>query len=518
MKRKVFILGLDGATLDLIEPWAGEGKLPTFRRLMKEGSWGRLRSMIRPITPVAWPSMMTGKNPGKHGMLDFCDLDHDDFQIPHYKCAMDVKAEFIWEILERKGIRCGIINIPLSSPFRSKISFGEGDHLRKDWMNFSWPEDTKAGLNSSNPLFEKRMLELIALRFDQIEHLIEEEWDFLAMNIFAVDPLQHFRWYKKDLLLEAFRKVDARLAEVLKKIEDTNLLLVSDHGMTTVKKNFYVNNWLHEKGYLKFKEEVRPSMAARMGVNRELFYRLINPVKRSLIKTGLLKFLPLRIKEMPRKLRRKISYKDGLEVEKLKDKIDWGETKAYCFGSYGSIFVNLKSRSKNGSVDEGDYKEVKDRLKSDLREYFDGFGWGYNIYEKEDIYSGPYLKDAPDLMIYVEEGGILPTSKYKLNCPDSAFDEPMKDIDATGHHSLDGIFLAYGPDIAGGKGIQNAEILDIAPTVLHIFGIPIPEDMDGKVLKEIFRDDSDISRREVIHQGVDEKGRIRERIMRMKGG
>lgn len=507
MRRKVFVLGLDGATFDLIKLWADEGELPVFRELISSGTWGRLRSMIRPITPVAWTSMMTGKNPGKHGMVDFYDMDHDNFNIPHYKNAKDVKAEFLWETLEENRIRCGIINIPLSSPFRSKISFGEGDHLRKDWMNFSWPEDTKAGLNSANPLFEKRMLELIDLRFDQMEDIIEnKEWDFFAINVFAIDPLQHFRWHDKDLLLKGFKKVDKRLGGILKMLEDTNLFVVSDHGMTGVEKRFYVNRWLQEKGYLRVKEGgIKPSIVARMGLNHELFCNLMDPLKTFLIKSDLSRFLPLAIRDSPRKLRKKIPSRSIIRMDELKNKIEWGETTAYSVGSYGGIFINLKSRSKDGSVKEENYEAIKNKLKKELREYFEG---ECEVYEKEKIYSGPFSKEAADLMIYIKDGKILPDSSYILNS--GIFDVPKKGLETTGNHSVEGIFIAHGPDILRKGRIENLSIMDITPTILHMFGLPIPKDMDGKVL-DILR-----SKNKVVYQDISERERVRRRIKNLK--
>ena len=68
---KVLVIGLDGATLDIIKPMVEAGRLPTFASFIQEGVWGKLRSTVLPVTPPAWTSFMTGKNPGKHGIFGF---------------------------------------------------------------------------------------------------------------------------------------------------------------------------------------------------------------------------------------------------------------------------------------------------------------------------------------------------------------------------------------------------------------------------------------------------------------
>lgn len=516
---KIFLLGLDGSTLDLIGPWASEGKLPTIKKLIRSGSSGRLRSTIKPITPVAWTSIMTGKNPGKHNMMDFFDADYENFRIGHFKAAGDVKAEFVWEILEKNGIKCGIINIPMSSPFRSRVTFGEGDHLRKDWMNFSWPEDTKAGLNPSNPLFERRMFELIDMRFDQIDYIAKnKEWDFLAMNIFAVDPLQHYRWYDMKLLLRAFKKVDARLSEVLERLGEINLFLISDHGMTRLKKTFHMDNWLQSEGYLRFRGGggVKASRIAKIGLTPANFTRVLNPLISFAQNHGMMRFIPSGIRKGIESVKRKLPSADKLNIEQLSDRIDWSSTRAYCMGSYGDVVINLRERSSHGIVEGGEYSELRDEIREKLKDYFRGLGIKSNIWKREELYSGPYMDNAPDLLFYIDDGHIITESTYKIEDSASFFTEPVRGKTFVAHHALNGIFIAHGQDIAEGKEIENLSIMDITPTILHMFGIPVPEDMDGRVLKEIFRADSEAGRRDVVYQKIDEKGRIKDRVRRLR--
>ena len=112
---KLLIIGLDAATLDLIHPWVMEGKLPTIARLMSAGTSGRLASIVPPITPPAWTSFMTGKNPGKHGIFDFLETETGAYS-QRYLNAGSRRAKTIWRILNEAGYTVGTMNIPFTYP------------------------------------------------------------------------------------------------------------------------------------------------------------------------------------------------------------------------------------------------------------------------------------------------------------------------------------------------------------------------------------------------------------------
>jgi len=504
--KKIIVLGLDGATWKVIDPLIKSGNLKFFKRIKEKHVWGKLRSAILPLTATAWPSLFTGKNPGKHGVFDFCEIK--EYQIKHYVCSNDIKAKFLWEYLEKNGIKCGIINIPLSSPFRSKISFGEGDHLRKDWMNFSWPKDTTAGLNSRNPLFNKRLLELIDLRFEQLGHILKKkEFDFLAMNIYVNDPVLHYRWNNKQFIKTALKKIDKSLAEFVQKLDkNTTLIIVSDHGMVKLKKNFYIHNWLERVGYLKLKKTVKTNFLTKIGINSTNYEKFMNPIISFFIKFKIMRFIS---KDIRNKYRFAISsiihHKKELKINQLKKTIDWKNTQAFGIGVQGRVMLNLQGREKNGVVRKKDYQKVRDKIIIDLREFCKRNNLKIEIYKKEEIYKGPYINKAPDFVYIIEEGAVKANSNYFLS------NDVFSDIDNNNiqaDHHVDGIFAAIGKDIRSKKRI-DVNILDITPTVLALFGLPIPEDMDGCVLKDIFKKELLIKKervklkeKELIRKGI----------------
>ncbi|MFW9873617.1 MAG: alkaline phosphatase family protein [Candidatus Thorarchaeota archaeon] len=487
-RKRVIVLGLDGGTWNKILPLVEEKKLPFFGELLENHAYGNLKSTILPITCVAWPSMFTGKNAGKFGLFDFGEIK--DYNIGYYQSSYDIKAKFLWEHLQENGLKCGIINIPLSSPFRSEIEFGEGDHLRKDWRNFSWSEDTSAGLDSRNPNFDSRMLYLLDLRFDQLDFILKnKEFDFLAMNVFTNDTILHFRWDNDEYIEKALKKIDSRLEKFIKKLdENTTTFIVSDHGMGKADKFFHINNWLENKGFLKLKKEKKTNTISKIGITKKNFNRFVSvPLNSFLLKTKLMRFIPNIARNKFRNFRNNLSEKESCPFKKLKESIDWEKTTAYGLGSKGSIFINLKNREKNGSVEKEDYDKIREDIIRKLKESFKEEE--ISTYKKEDVYNGPHVNKAADILFIINDGAISSKSNY-LFSKDIFSLAKKNEIQAD--HQLNGIFVAHGKDIKKSK--INASIYDITPTILHIFDIPVPKDMDGKVLTEIFKENSSFSR------------------------
>ncbi|MCK4831862.1 MAG: alkaline phosphatase family protein, partial [Anaerolineales bacterium] len=112
-KHRILVLGVDGATFDLIEPWAAAGYLPNFARLMAGGVHGELESTLPPVTSPAWPSFMTGCNPGKHGVFDFIRPQGDGFGLVN---STSIRQPTIWQILSDAGLKVGVMNVPVTFP------------------------------------------------------------------------------------------------------------------------------------------------------------------------------------------------------------------------------------------------------------------------------------------------------------------------------------------------------------------------------------------------------------------
>ncbi len=127
---KVFVLGLDGATWDLLRPLAEAGDLPNLSRLMKGGAHGELESVFPPLSPVAWTGVMTGKNSGKHGVFEFLEYAHNPLE-GRVNSSRSIKAELVWEVAGRHGKVTVAGGVPMSYPHRKAPGSYLGDFLRR---------------------------------------------------------------------------------------------------------------------------------------------------------------------------------------------------------------------------------------------------------------------------------------------------------------------------------------------------------------------------------------------------
>ena len=171
------------------------------------------------------------------------------------------------------------------------------------------------------------------------------------------------------------------------------------------------------------------------------------------------------------------------------DDIDWARTKAYARGAFGQIFVNLKAREPEGIIEPGDaYEEIITQLIEALEELphpETGEPLITDIHRKSEIFNGPYLENAADVIFSIQN--YLYQSSVKMGL-DSESILGKSEYEDSGSHRLDGIIVMSGPGIAEGSSISNATIADILPTMLALAGLPVPEDLDGQPLVQAFTD------------------------------
>jgi predicted AlkP superfamily phosphohydrolase/phosphomutase len=170
---------------------------------------------------------------------------------------------------------------------------------------------------------------------------------------------------------------------------------------------------------------------------------------------------------------------------------DWSKTQAFCRGKEGNIFINLKGREPKGIVNPGsEYESARDRIIERLKELIDpktGQGVVDCIYRREELYKGPMLDWAPDLIVYWKNGAYMPTENDREM--DSIFVTRWReymDWPTTGGHNNNGILVVAGPTIKSNQEIRGANIVDLLPTWLKSLGQKIPPDLEGKILEDIF--------------------------------
>ena len=530
--KKVIVIGLDGATWDLIKPWVEKGILPTFKKLMENGVYGNLESTIPPLTGPAWVSFATGRNPGKHGCYDFF-IPRKSLNDMKPITAEDIHGKTFYEILNENGKKCILINLPVSYPPRIKEIVITGLLTQGD--DFIFPPDlvdeipelkdyriipkiSRKDTNAMDYVNDNRELE--KNKFECAKKLFDKEWDFFFLMFSGTDAIQHVLY---DKLVSGTMNDDSDPIKFYKEIDEyiewflndtpknVNILFMSDHGFSVYKKIVFINTWLRNEGYLTVEPRLKPSSKIQITAERDKKVKAnrIN-IKLPHFLVGYLKFFTW-MYPLYMKLKKILPLELHTGVQpKLSETIAYSTMGA---ANFGEIYINDKKRFIDGKVETCDYESIRTEIINKLKQLKDtktGENVLKNIWKKEEIYSGERIDIAPDIIFMLVDDYISSPSLLITKL----FDDNLADERNT--HELKGIFLAYGHDIEKGGEIEGAKIHDLAPTILHIFGTPIPKDMDGKVLKEIFKEHSELAKKEVAYQEVSEMELVRERISKSK--
>ncbi len=506
VERRVFVLGLDGATFDIIDPMIERGELPNFTRLLSEGVRGTLLSTIPPNSSVAWSSMMTGKDPGKHGIYYFRERRLGEYKRPLIS-SRSLKARTLWKIINEEGGKTGVINVPVTyppepvdgylisgllAPHRGSIfthppslhlelirEFGDYP-LDNEAQNLFWRGDA---IKAVEHLIytSKRVLEVTCWLMERFP------WSFFMTVFTAPDRVQHVAWrymteeYSrrksqecekfKELIPLIYRLMDDHLGHLMKVIgEDTPMIVLSDHGFGPIHHKFLINRWLIEKGFMRLKSF--PSLR-------------YDPITVILEKFGLggLRLRPPALADSMGLLRR-LRYRRA-DWEGYHDLVDWSRTRAFSSFSSGEeiVFINLKGREPQGAVDPADYDSVRDEIAGLLLELKDEDGQPVveRVYKGEELYHGQYVELAPDLQFVTKDFGVQPRSelfaKEILFRPPDCF---------PAMHRREGVLMIRAPEALKGVDIGSAHLRDVAPTALYFLDHPVPDDMDGKVIEDCF--------------------------------
>lgn len=509
MTYRVFVVGLDGATFDLIRPWAEAGHLPTLAHLMRAGTWGELRTTVPPMTGPAWTSFMTGQNPGRHGIFDWVARRPAGYDMMPLS-ARDRRAPSLWALAGQAGRRVCVFNVPMTYPpepvngilvaglpapaARPDIAcpphiYEEMLHLVGDYILY--PDPGQAYSDSGIDAFLGRLYRCTDDRIRILEHFRRKEpWDLSMLVFSGTDAIQHALWkymdpthpqYDRaraarygDAILRFYQRMDTWLGTVLDELEDdTILMLMSDHGAGPFHKFIHVNNWLMREGLLRLRTTPRARakrLLFSLGFTPMQVYNLLmrlglGAFKREVVRgrgQGLLRALFLSFAE-----------------------VDWPHTRAYSLGNVGQIFLNVRSREPLGCVTPGaEYEQVRAtimRRLAELRDPDTGERVVEEVFRREEVYDGPFLDRAPDILFLPRNLEYFGFGEYEFGS-NQVIEPVTRGISGT--HRMNGILLLAGQPIRAGQHIQGAQIVDLAPTILHLLGLPVPDEMDGRVLTE----------------------------------
>jgi predicted AlkP superfamily phosphohydrolase/phosphomutase len=499
---KVVMIGLDGAPFGVIQRLTEEGVLPNIKKLIEEGAFGPLLSSYLPETPIAWTSIVTGKNAGKHGVYDWGERVEGSYDIG-LSLSHSCKEPPLWEMIGEEGRKSGIFNVPLTYPPRPLNGFlVSGFDTPNTKVCFTYPDSLSEEIRSRIKDYvlvereaytrgnERKYVDDILYVLEKKEaaalYLIDRyEMDFGLFVFMEIDHLHHKLWRlleegseeEKRLFQEVYQRMDETVGKIVNRFDgETTFILVSDHGAGPLEGIMFINKWLMEEGWLKLKRG--PSLYLKSFLSRtNLFvkgYRL-------LCKFGLGRLAKL--------LPASLQYDLATSFISFGD-VDWERTKAYAFGKYGQIFINLEGREPQGIVGPGEeyeqlLKEISQRLLK-LVHPRTGGQMVREVLRKEKLYQGPMLKKAPDLSFVIGDFRYDSSVQFGLGI-DGIFGIPV--FEDSGTHRREGILIASGKGIKTNFNIKGATLVDIAPTALYLLNLPIPNDMDGNVLTTMFRED-----------------------------
>jgi predicted AlkP superfamily phosphohydrolase/phosphomutase len=458
---RVLVLGLDS-----VSPWLlferFLPRMPRMRELLARSRYGTLRSIDPPITVPAWAVMFSGVDPGTLGVYGFRHRRPGTYWDQYIPTSRTILKPLVWDRLSRLGKRVCVIGMPPGYPPPQVNGVYISDFLTpdnaQDYISpaFLRPEiDRVAGGYTFDVTFRaddrdrigRELFEMTQKHFAVARHLwAKEKWDFFALHEIGPDRLHHTFWKFFDpahpryeanpkflaLVEEYYSMLDAEIGQWLDMVEsDVRILVVSDHGSQAMQGCFCINEWLIQKGYLSLRGP-RP--------------------------------------------------KAGTPIEQAQ--IDWSKTSAWGAGGYyARIFYNVKGREPNGIIAPSDLPTFEAKLTADLRQLKkpNGEPLGVDVRLPKAIYK-EVRGDAPDLMVYFDNAawrsaGTIGYDSLYLVENDTGPDDSV--------HSFDGVYSISDPPSGRGTRGPEERLIDIAPTVLSILGVPIPAELQGRPIANV---------------------------------
>jgi len=501
-----------------------EGSMPNLARLMKSGVSGTLESILPPITPPAWTSFMTGKNPGKHGIFHFVETEHGGYAM-NYANATSRRSPTVWKLLNNAGYTVGTMNIPFTYPPEPLNGFQiSGMDTPSESSPFIHPPELREELVRHLGEIQLDLRFLGAMTTDERRNQVlaemeqmDRQWtkaalyllehhpqDVMMFVFMSIDTVQHYFWQHMDknhfihdpklapkfgdAIRKVYERLDAAAGQIVDRLpSDTSVFVVSDHGGgPVVDRTIYLNRYLAQLGLLNYRERATSSISTLGTKVLRGGFSLLRGTLTSRQKSRLALLFPKIVKKT------EMAYSAFTSI-------DWSRTKAYCsevLASPPSIWINLKGVKPQGIVDPAEYEGLIHDIIAKLAELKDprtGKPVINRVYRRDEIFHGPFANEGADLVLdWWSENSLFstaPSFPEETHQPALVIREhkPSENSEWGGTHRLLGIVVARAPALKSGAQIENARLIDLAPTILHLLGVSVPEDMDGRVLTDAFR-------------------------------
>ncbi len=454
---KILVIGLDCAAPELL---FGDERLTNFRRLMDGGCYGRLESVIPPITVPAWMCMSTSQDPGSLGVYGFRNRIDHSYSGLGFVNSKSITELAIWDQVAREGKRANIIGVPPCFPPRkvngvsvgcfltpdpTKDVYTHPASLKEDIARLvgDYPVDVKGFRTLRKDWLKDEIYTMSRKHFQVVRHLLQNtEWDYCQFVEIGLDRLHHGFWKYHDpehvlhepdspyreVIRDYYCYLDDEVGQLFEVLtEDTAVLVVSDHGAQRLDGGFCVNEWLVREGLLVLNE----------------YPKAVTPF--------------------------------------AKLSVDWSRTKVWSEGGYyARVFFNVKGREPNGTIEQADYEKFRDEMKARLEATTDDRGRPMVtlVFRPEEVYR-TVRNVAPDLIVHF--GGLYWRSIGGVGYPTLHMQENDTGPDDCNHAQFGSFILAASNNPLHGE-VEGARLLDIAPTLLELGGYDVPPSMQGRSL------------------------------------
>jgi predicted AlkP superfamily phosphohydrolase/phosphomutase len=464
---KVFVIGLDCAPPELIFHQFRD-ILPNLSRLLAGGVYSEMVSSTPAITVPAWSSMTSSKDPGVLGFYGFRNRRDFTYDNRYIATGLSVKERRVWDILGEAGKECILVGVPQTYPIKPvnghlissfltpsttnpKIQWAHPASLMEEVNQLLAPEvydvDVPQFRTDDKTFLLQQINDMTRKRFKVLRYLLDNKpWDFFMFVEMGVDRIHHGLWAHHDphhrkhdpdspfvnAIRDYYVELDREIGTLLERLPaGTHVIVVSDHGVKKMDGGICINEWLRREGYLTLLDDP--------------------PVGR-------------------------LSSFEKVEV-------DWGKTTVWGDGGYyGRIFLNVAGREPAGQIPAGQYEAFRDQLARHIISIPgpDGSPLSTRVFKPEEIYR-QVRGVAPDLIVYFDDLGWRSVGSFGHG-DIYTFENDTGPDDA--NHAENGIFI-YAPleNSLGGQQLARTQLMDFAPTVLDLFGLPIPADMQGKVIR-----------------------------------
>jgi predicted AlkP superfamily phosphohydrolase/phosphomutase len=489
MKPKVIVIGLDAATMSLVRPWSEAGHLPVLEAVMREGAHGELISTPNMHSASAWTSILSGLNPGRHGLFVFSDRDFFSGKQLFFKGG-DRDCEIISSHLSRHGLKSGLLNVPMTFPAectpggfaisgldapalepRAFCPAGLHDEVLREFPDYNFSPPGLGDLMRAGRLDEAvgAWMRLIETQTSVAEYLMNSRpVDFFMTVYTASDWGGHNLWKQQTgedtPLLSIYRALDSAVGRLLDRAgSSTQVYVISDHGMGLhTGASYHLAGWLEDRGYMA-RRRGKNSKAALIDSSRRAARRILPLAIREKVKSSI---GPERVKRI-----------QASEKDSFYSTIDWQRTTAYTEPGRHVINVNLAGRNQFGTVAESDYDRFCLDLIDDLMKWKDRRGVPFveRTARRDEVYSGPHAGRASDLYVYWN--------------PEADAGEPPEEVRArgfwwSGDHRPEGMLICRGPGIRSGYELNRPSVYDLLPTIMYLAGLPVPSGLDGRVIRD----------------------------------